>query len=356
MIMKNIYLDYLENTSRSSGLVIATVTESLGSTPQKPGSSALFDADGLICGTVGGGVVEGRVQEFAQRSAISKESGYLHFSLSKDVSHREEAICGGKTAVLVDANPMMHLSVFKAIRKSISENNAGVLITMVTIVRETQVLINRYWMTADCKPPLPVEFMEKIEPEVKSMLDLTGKDDYRKLVLSIPGEEPSSMFFLELLLPPEKLVIAGAGHIGKVVAHLGKMIDFEVTVIDDRQEFANTENIPEADHIIVRDIGEAMQEIEKDRKTYIVIVTRGHANDAEALRSCIGSDAAYIGMIGSRAKTAKMHKDFMAKEWATEEQWRRICTPIGLEIGSKTVEEIAVSIAAQLISVRNRNK
>jgi xanthine dehydrogenase accessory factor len=124
-------------------------------------------------------------------------------------------------------------------------------------------------------------------------------------------------------------------------------------VIDDRNEFANKGNLPDADHIIVRDIGEAMQEIEKNSNTYIVIVTRGHSNDAEALKPCLGSDARYIGMIGSRAKTAKLHNNFVRNNWATEEQWSRIFTPIGLEIGSKTVEEIAISIAAQLVLVRN---
>jgi xanthine dehydrogenase accessory factor len=351
--MKNIYLKLLEIQPSHPGLVIATVMESQGSTPQKPGSSALFDSKGLISGTVGGGVVEGRVQEFALKSSLTKESGYLHFSLSKDTSHKEEAICGGKTSVLVDAYPDNHISVFKAVSKSISENTSGVLITMMTIIRETKVLINRYWMTQKSKPPIPAEFMEKIEPEVMSMLSYAGSEDFRKMELSIPGEEPSSIFFLELLLPPEHLVIAGAGHIGKVVSQLGKMLDFEVTVIDDRSEFANEGNLPDADHIIVRDIGEAMEEIEKDSNTYIVIVTRGHSNDAEALKPCLGSDARYIGMIGSRAKTAKMHKNFVKNNWATEEQWSRIFTPIGLEIGSKTVEEIAVSIAAQLVLVRN---
>jgi xanthine dehydrogenase accessory factor len=198
--------------------------------------------------------------------------------------------------------------------------------------------------------------MEKIEPEVLNMLSSAGSEDIRKLELSIPGEEPSSIFFLELLLPPEKLFIAGAGHIGKVVSHLGKMLDFEVTVIDDRSEFANEGNLPDADHIIVRDIGKAMEEIEKNSNTYIVIVTRGHSNDADALKPCLESEARYIGMIGSKAKTAKMHKNFIANKWATEEQWSRIFTPIGLEIGSKTVEEIAVSIAAQLVLVRNSRK
>jgi len=96
-----------------------------------------------------------------------------------------------------------------------------------------------------------------------------------------------------------------------------------------------------------------MQEIERNNDTFIVIVTRGHNNDAEALKPCIGTGAAYIGMIGSRAKTAKMHKDFIKNKWATEDQWSRIFTPIGLEIGSKTVEEIGISIAAQLVMIRN---
>jgi xanthine dehydrogenase accessory factor len=351
--MKNIYLELLKARGPGSGLVIATVTESVGSTPQKPGSSALFDRKDLISGTVGGGVVEGQVQDFALKSAVTKISGYLHFSLSKDISHKEEAICGGKTSVLIDANPENHIPVFEDISKSLSDNVPGILITMVTIVRETEVLINRYWMTQEVKPQITEDFMEKIGPEVRDMLSFPGKYNFRKLELSIPGEEPSSLFFLELLVPPEHLVIAGAGHIGKALSHLGKMLDFEVTVIDDRKEFANPDNLPDADHIFVEDIGEAIQQIEKNNNTYIVIVTHGHADDAKALKPCIGSNAGYIGMIGSRAKTAQMHRDFVRNSWATEEQWSKIFTPIGLEIGSRTVEEIAVSIAAQLIMVRN---
>jgi xanthine dehydrogenase accessory factor len=352
--MKNIYLEIPETRTHLSGLVIATVTEILGSTPQKPGSSALFNKNGLISGTVGGGAVEGKVQEFACKSAVSKESVYLHFSLSKGISHEDEAICGGKISILVDANPVSHLEVFQAIRQSISRRLPGVLITMVTDLTGTQVLINRYWMTQKNKPEMPSEFMGKIEPEVMDMLTSSGRDDFRKLELSIPGEEPTSVFFLELLLPPQHLVIAGAGHIGKVVSHLGKMLDFEVTVIDDRSEYANPDNLPDADHIIVKDIGDAIKNIEKNNNTYIVIVTRGHADDAKALKPCIGSDAGYIGMIGSRAKTAKMHREFIKNKWATEEQWSRIYTPIGLEIGSVTIEEIAMSIAAQLVLVRNK--
>ena len=351
--MKNIYRDFLEKEKVNKGLVIATVAESTGSTPQKPGSSALFDGRGMISGTVGGGVVEGQVQEAAKKCSSSGESALLHFTLGNDIANKYEAICGGRISVLVDANPRAHLPVFQNAQKSISENTSGVLITMVTPLRETTVLINRYWMSSLNRPQIPAGFMEKIEPVVIEMLNSHVQGDYRKLEIQLPGEEPSSFFFLELLLPPERLIIAGAGHIGKALSHFGRMLDFEVTVIDDREEFANTGNLPDADHIIVKDIGQAMDEAIKDKKTYIVIVTRGHHNDAEALKPCIGSDVAYIGMIGSRAKTAKMRDEFIKNKWASEIQWDRIYTPIGLEIGSKTVEEIAVSIAAQLVLIRN---
>lgn len=352
-IMQNIYLKIMEIQEDSIDLVLATVILTTGSTPQKSGSSVLFNTKGLVSGTIGGGVVENEVHDFALKSILSKKSGYLHFNLSKDVSHKEEAICGGKISVLVDANPLNHLNVFREIGQSMSERIPGVLITMVTDIRKTEVLINRYWMTGSVKPQLPDRFMKKIEPEVMSMLSAPDGYDFRKMELSIPGEEPSPTFFLEPVFPLKHLVIAGAGHIGKVMSHLGKMLDFDVTVIDDRLEFANADNLPDADHIIVKEVGKAIREVEKNCDTYIVIVTRGHSNDADALKPCMGSNAAYVGMIGSRAKTAKMHKDFIEKKWATEEQWNRIFTPIGLEIGSKTVEEIGISIAAQLVMIRN---
>jgi len=99
-----------------------------------------------------------------------------------------------------------------------------------------------------------------------------------------------------------------------------------------------------------------MRNLQKDKNTFIVIVTRGHGHDADALKPCIGSPAAYVGMMGSRVKVAKIHQEFITKGWATEEQWKRICTPIGIDIGSQTVEEIAVSIAAQLIVIRGRRQ
>jgi xanthine dehydrogenase accessory factor len=351
--MKNIYLQLLDHQSDKSHLVLATVTRTHGSTPQKPGSSALFSKKGLIYGTVGGGVVEGRVEKLAREALLSKKSGHFQFNLANDISNKEEAICGGQISVLIDANLKSHLSVFEQLKKSLENRVPGILITMVTRFLEETVLINRYWISATFKPAIPEAFLEKIEPVVNNMLSEGNPSDYREMELKIPDEEPSSLFFLEAVFPPEHLVIVGAGHIGKALAHLADMLDFEVTIIDDRAEYANSENIPEASHIIVKDIGETLKDLNKSSDTYVVIVTRGHKDDAAALKPCIGSELAYTGMIGSKKKIEAMRSDFIENGWATVKQWEAVHTPIGLDIKSRTVEEIAISIAAQLVLVRN---
>lgn len=355
-IMRNIYLQILDQQTHNTPMVLATVTRTSGSTPQKPGSSALFDKDGLISGTVGGGIVEGKVLKIASDALLSKQSGLYQFNLANDISNTEEAICGGQITILVDANLNNHISVFRQVSHSIQERIPGVLITMVTRFTEKTVLINRYWMSNTFRPGIPYPFYTQIEPKVMEMISENIPSSFFEMELAIPGEEPSSIFFLEYVFPLPKLVIAGAGHIGRALSSLGNMLGFEVTVIDDRLEYCNTDNLPNASHIIVKDIGEAMQELKKNEDTYVVIVTRGHKDDAEALRPCIGSDLAYTGMIGSGKKISSMRVSFIEKGWATPGQWDKIFAPVGIDIKSQTVEEIAVSIAAQLVLVRNGRK
>lgn len=354
--MSNIYLQILELLPVSSPLILATITGSSGSTPQKPGNSVLFSLEGLVTGTIGGGVLEGKVHQIAKDALISKASGIYNFNLDKDISHEEDAICGGKVTVLVDAIPGDHRTVFEQIKQSLDSRIPGVLITIVKAGRENKVTIDRYWMTENGSHSLPQQFINKTETEVTNLLSKKDHDSFGELRFTLPGEEQPVMLYLEPLFPPAHLVIAGAGHIGKALAMLGKMIDFEVTVIDDRAEYANSDNIPDADKIIVDDIGNAMQEMKKSPDTYVVIVTRGHKDDAKALKPCFNNDVAYVGMIGSRNKISLMRKKFLHNGWATKKQWNDIHAPVGLEIKSKTVGEIAVSIAAQLVLIRNSKK
>jgi xanthine dehydrogenase accessory factor len=353
--MKNFYLQILKNPQNIHDLVLATVIGTKGSTPQIEGSSALFSTSGLICGTIGGGVVEGKVQEIAKKSAVSKKSGSYFFQLDNSAPDGEDALCGGNITILLDSDLSKHIAVFEEIKHSFGSGTPGVLITAVTGIEEKTV-INRYWMTDSINPSLPRDLMVLIGQEIADLFLSLRQDDFRKIEITLPGEENYSAVFLEPVIPPFRLIIAGAGHIGKALSKIGQMLDFEVTVIDDRPEFANADNLQSADHIITGDIGKAIGRLEKRDDTYIVIVTRGHKDDANALRACITSEAAYIGMIGSRNKVALMHNDFVANSWATEEQWSRIFAPVGLDIKSKTVEEIAISIAAQLVQVKNLKK
>ena len=350
--MKNIYLQLFDHQSDNLNLVLATVTSTQGSTPQKPGSSAIFGEKGLISGTVGGGVVEGRVQKLAMEAIKSKKSGHFRFNLANEITKSEEAICGGQISILIDANPNNHISVFELVLKSIEKRIPGVLITLVNRYSEETVHIDRFWISNTFKPVIPKDLLKKIEPVAIDMLS-GYSSDYKEMESPVSGEQDSPLVYLESVYPPAHLIIAGAGHIGKSLAHFADMLDFEVTVIDDRPEYANSENIPEADHIIVKDIGEALKDLKKRNDNYVVIVTRGHKDDAAALRPCLGSDLAYTGMIGSKNKIAAMRKSFIENGWATIDQWAKIHSPVGLAIKSRTVEEIALSIAAELVLVRN---
>lgn len=351
--MKNICLQIPDLLSSGSRLVLATVARTTGSTPQKPGSTALFSEKGLVSGTVGGGIVEGKVQELALEAIATKNSGLYQFNLANDISKTEEAICGGQILVILDADPGNSGSIFEQIKTSMLCHVPGVMITMVTGYTKTEVKINRYWMSESFNPSLPASVFEKIEPEIKKLISEKNPAGFGEIEIDNVGDEPSSLCFLQPFFPPDQLVIAGAGHIGRALAHLGNLLDFEVTVIDDRPEFANRENIPDADHIVVKDIREAMQDVKKGENTYIVIVTRGHKDDASALKPCIGRNLAYTGMIGSKNKIAAMRLSFIDNGWATSTQWDQIHAPVGLAIKSQTVEEIAISIAAELVLVRN---
>jgi xanthine dehydrogenase accessory factor len=347
IFMKNIYLQYLALREQYNSLAVATVTGTKGSTPQKPGSSALIGPGGLEAGTVGGGVTEGRVMEYAAEALASGVSGLFEFDLTNDISNKYEAICGGMISILIDADPETSKDVFETMKSSLQQNIPGVLVTEVLKIRDAGINIKRYWFDGRAAG-------NSVSSETgTAALRLIGEADPRGFT-RIDGDNGETVAFLQPFFPPERLIIAGAGHIGRSLAHIGALLDFDVTIADDREEYANKNNIPDADHFVVKDIGEAVSELAEGPNTYVVIVTRGHKDDALALRPCIGRDLTYTGMIGSRTKIAAIKKEFLDNGWATLSQWKKIHTPIGLSIGSQTVEEIAVSIAAELVAVRRK--
>ena len=157
--------------------------------------------------------------------------------------------------------------------------------------------------------------------------------------------------FIEPILSPPALYIFGGGHIALALTKMGKLVGFNITVIDDRAEFAHAERFPEAEVILAEDFTKSFPQVKIDKSSYIVIVTHGHQHDEVVLEWAVGTPARYIGMIGSKTKNETIYSHLLAKG-ITREQLDRVHAPIGLEIGAQTPEEIAVSILAELIKVR----
>ncbi len=159
--------------------------------------------------------------------------------------------------------------------------------------------------------------------------------------------------FIEPVLPPALLYIFGAGHVAYNLYKVATIAGFDVTVIDDRESYANRERFPDAREIIADDFDAVTARLNPPEGSYIVIVTRGHRDDMRILRWAVDARARYLGMIGSKRKTISIYKE-LEKEGIAAEKFANVHAPVGLEIGAVTPEEIAISIVAEMIAERRR--
>ena len=165
---------------------------------------------------------------------------------------------------------------------------------------------------------------------------------------STPG---ATAVYIEVVESKPVFFIVGGGHIGRSLSKLANFLDFHVVVLDDREDFANVERMPEADEVICDDYEAAIDRYPIDANTYIVMVTRGHKQDEVSLRRALGRGAGYIGMIGSKRRTSTVIQH-MTEEGFAPAELARVHTPIGIDIGAETPEEIALSIMAEVIMLR----
>jgi xanthine dehydrogenase accessory factor len=164
----------------------------------------------------------------------------------------------------------------------------------------------------------------------------------------------SVLVYIEPVMIDPRIIILGAGHIAKALSKLAAITGFSVTVVDDRQEYANSGNIPDAHEFVVRDFDRSLENRPCARDTYIVVATRGHLSDLEALMAALRTPAPYIGLLGSRRKKALLHTMLTERGFANDDI-ARVITPVGIAIGSVSPEEIAVSILAQIIQQRRNH-
>lgn len=196
------------------------------------------------------------------------------------------------------------------------------------------------------------------ETIVEQCLAQIPRHGTRLLRLDAAGEpvgdrhvESACDVLIEVVEQPPVLLVVGAGHIGRSLCKLGAEVGFSVAVLDDRPDYANRERLPEADQVLCEDFEAALDRFPITHNTYIVMVSRGHKQDELSLRKVVARPAAYVGMIGSKRRTGTVLQH-LAEEGFPRDALDAVHTPIGLDIGAETPEEIAVSILAELIMAR----
>jgi xanthine dehydrogenase accessory factor len=325
--------------------VWCSVVETRGSTPQKAGASMLVFPDGSQRGTLGGGCVEAEVKQRALHlGEPGREPEVMTFTLDDDYGWDDGLICGGRMNILTDPMRSPHsLAYAQAFRELIE---AGRGCTEAVVVSATAGVIgSRYLFDAAGKMVVQTVDGELPGGICSDVAPLSER----------PGPRLHAGIAYLPILPRITLLIVGGGHVGQAVAALAADVDFDIWVLDDRDRYANRERFPRAERLLVGDIGLMLKGLAPTlhRSVYCLIVTRGHNHDEEALYHLAASDAGYVGMIGSKRKIRLIYEDLIAKG-RTVEQLACVHAPLGFDIGSQTVPEIAISIVAELIACRNR--
>jgi len=348
-------------------VAIATVVSARGSTPRGTGAKMAVRESGAILGTVGGGCGEAQVIREAARAIQQGASRLTTVDLTGEINDESLTHCGGTMEIFVDClggdgdqrAGASDLEIVRAIAEADASGQPTALVTVIGGSAEAAAIrVGTKWVLgaggASLAPP-PAALIAPLREAVDAAL---GAGCSRCVWLAesagnwrLSDGEQGLALFVEVIAPAGELVIVGAGHIAQSLVTVARTLGFRLSIVDDRAAFANRVRFPQADRIVVGGIEETLAGLPIGPATYLVLVTRGHQLDEAALKTVIGSDAAYIGMIGSRRRVREVFRH-LAAAGVAEERLARVHAPIGLDIGAETPAEIAVAIAAQLVKVR----
>lgn len=324
-----------ETLDRKEDAVLVTVVASSGSTPRGAGARMLITKEGRLRGTIGGGAVEYKSEERARELLEKKNSHMEQFLLRKNQVQDLGMVCGG------DVNVYFHY---------ISHENEQVK----ALVRDIE---NLYKTREVCW------LIHDISEDAHGGMALYGQKtglkgmDVPKEVLHSLGAKPARLeaaghqYYCEKLVQSGIVYIFGGGHVAQALVPILASVDFRCMVLEDREDFCKPELFPGAIGTMLIDNNKVNEYIDIQEEDYLCIMTRGHKDDMMIQSQVLATPAHYIGVIGSRRKVAAVNEQLRERGW-TDKDFKRITTPIGLDIKGETPAEIAVSITAQLIENR----
>ena len=328
--MKNVFDALLAHIDREKACVLVSAVGGEGSAPRKTQSHMLVNACGRVCGTVGGGAVEGRSIEHALSLIAMHKSDMQTFELYEHAANDIGMICGGRVNV-----HFQYITPHDGIRETIQ-----------TAVRAMEEGSDAWLLMDITRHALTLYTGEKqmgisVPQEVLDRLCATS------VICPLDGIE----YYAEQVSYRDRVYIFGGGHVAQALVPVLHAVDFRCVIVEDREEFCRKELFPHAQEILLLEEKDWNRLLHIGENDCICIMTRGHKNDLACQAFALETKAGYIGVIGSRRKIASVNAQLRSMGYS-DAQIARIVTPIGLDIGAVTPAEIAVSIAAQMIAHR----
>lgn len=351
--MEKIYPSLVDCFEKNCLSVLATIVRQEGSAPRGVGAKCLIKEDGRIIGTIGGGRLEAAVIEEAGKVLAVRSPTRLRFNM-EGTGVDDNEICGGDVDLFlepVSPDNINHLHIFKRILEVEKRGGSGILATIISPEHWFPYRIPKIFIESDGQQSGILLEIKEIEDQIRHRMDQI-LNQRQSLILTCHDEEGNQLeLFVEPVLSEPKLYVFGGGHVSLELVPLAGRVGFKVVVIDDREEYADPAKFPGAEDVLQYPFEGVISRIPTDESSYLVIVTRGHKHDKTVLEQALKTPARYIGMIGSRRKI-KIIYDQLFEQGFTIQDLERVHSPIGLDIGAETPQEIAVSIVAELIKVR----
>lgn len=361
--MKELFQEIIHELESGETVAMATVVRRKGSVPREVGAKMVVHRGGKISGTVGGGCGEAEVWRSALNVIDTQRPNMVQVDLTEEIAMESQGVCGGIFDVFVQpwhnkllpTQPGMQ-DLAHAINDALEGEQAVVLATIIAAGGAWRPCIGQQMLVQENSETLGTLMLTNAPEGLNSQLIESAQEAIsagKPHIESIHGLANAwAEVFIEPFVPNPVLLIAGAGHIAAPLAALAHLMNFSVSVTDDRASFASRERFPTAKQLLVGDIESTLKNYPITPRTHIVLVTRAHAHDVQGLRAIIDSPAAYIGMIGSQRRVWAVFK-LLHEEGIPAEKLARVRAPIGLDLGGSTPEEIALCIMAEIIMLRH---
>jgi xanthine dehydrogenase accessory factor len=343
-------LDHVEEWSaHGHRAALATVIATERSTPRDPGAAMAVREDGTVAGSVSGGCVEGAVVEEALAAIASGEPRRLRYGISDELAGEVGLTCGGTVHLFVEPLDAATRPLLAQVRAAVRDGRPVALVTEIAGPRPGAKLVLDGDAVAGSLSSGALE--AAVAADARTMLSqgLTGTRAY-----GTAGEQRCDdvEVMVQSFAPPAAMLVYGAIDFATALVRLGRFLGYEVTVCDARAPFATRARFPEADHVAVAWPAEHLAGSHIDARTAICVLTHDKKFDVPLLHAALATPAGYIGAMGSR-RTHEQRMAALRELGLDERQLARIHGPIGLDLGARTPEEVAVAIAAELIAVRH---